>query len=264
MTMSIKITSSNHQTYTVATPVYEGPLDLLLQLIEKAELDITKLALAQVTDQYLERLKSIEEHSPEEVSSFLVIAARLIQIKSEVLLPRPPHRQEGEEDLGEELARQLREYKRFKQISEYLYERELQGLHSYIRLAPIPHIDSRVDVTDIDIMDLFEAARYAYINAPRLDNNISAESVVIAPRITIRKKISMIASRLKLSQSATFKSMLGKTRSRVEIVVTFLAILELIKRNWIRASQNQLFGDIELHLESNWEDNGDIELEFGE
>ena len=83
---------ATHQTraYSVAIPVYEGPLDLLLQLIEHAELDITKVALALVTDQYLEHIRSIEENAPEEVSAFLVIAARLLQIKSEVLLPRPP------------------------------------------------------------------------------------------------------------------------------------------------------------------------------
>ncbi|HZD57883.1 MAG TPA: segregation/condensation protein A, partial [Anaerolineales bacterium] len=86
--------------YKVATPVFQGPLDLLLQLIESARLDITKLALAQVTDQFLEHLRNLEDHRAEEVSFFLVIAAKLVQIKSEVLLPRPPVREEGEEDPG--------------------------------------------------------------------------------------------------------------------------------------------------------------------
>jgi segregation and condensation protein A len=103
--------------YKVATPVYEGPLDLLLQLIEHAELDITKLALALVTDQYLSRLRDLQERAAEEVSAFLVIAARLLQIKSEALLPRPPVREAGEEDPGEALARQLLAYKRYKEIA---------------------------------------------------------------------------------------------------------------------------------------------------
>src|SRR5512139_1228723 len=90
--------------YTIATPVYEGPLDLLLHLIERAELDITKLSLAKVTDQYLEHLRSMQERRAEEVSAFLVIAARLLQIKSEVLLPRPPTREPGEEDPSEALV----------------------------------------------------------------------------------------------------------------------------------------------------------------
>src|SRR4030065_2960085 len=87
--------------YTIATPVFEGPLDLLLQLIERSELDITKLSLALVTDQFLEYLHGIEIRSPEEVSAFLVIAARLIQIKSEAILPRPPIRMIDEDDPGE-------------------------------------------------------------------------------------------------------------------------------------------------------------------
>src|SRR5512139_2430781 len=102
--------------YTIATPVYEGPLDLLLHLIERAELDITRLSLANVTDQYLAYLQSLQETDAEEVSAFLVIAARLIQIKSEMLLPRPINPEKGEEDLGEALARQLRIYKSFKTI----------------------------------------------------------------------------------------------------------------------------------------------------
>ncbi len=102
------------------TPVYEGPLDLLLQLIEKAELDITKLSLAIVTDQFLDYIKNIPENSIENVSSFLVIASRLIQIKSEAILPRPPVREPGEIDPGEALAQQLITYKRFKELANFL------------------------------------------------------------------------------------------------------------------------------------------------
>ena len=108
---------AGHQTegYKISTEVYSGPLDLLLQLIEKAELDITRLALAQVTDQYLEYMHNLEEQDAAEVSAFLVIAAKLVQIKSSALLPRSPVPSlEPEEDPGEMLARQLIIYKRFK------------------------------------------------------------------------------------------------------------------------------------------------------
>src|SRR5512142_586785 len=105
--MNLNIASHQTAAYQVTTPVYEGPLDLLLQLIERAELDITRLALAQVTDQYLAYLRGMEDRLAEEVSAFLVIAARLLQIKSEALLPRPPVREAGEEDPGEALAQQL-------------------------------------------------------------------------------------------------------------------------------------------------------------
>jgi segregation and condensation protein A len=100
--------------YTVRTTVYEGPLDLLLDLIERAELDITSVSLALVTDQYLAYIKNLERINADEVSAFLVIAAKLLQIKSEALLPRPPTRPAGEEDAGRSLVDQLKLYKRFK------------------------------------------------------------------------------------------------------------------------------------------------------
>ena len=88
--------------YTVHTPVYDGPLDLLLNLIEHAELDITSVSLAMVTDQYLAYINGLEQISADEISAFIVIAAKLLQIKSEALLPRPPVREVGEEDTGHE------------------------------------------------------------------------------------------------------------------------------------------------------------------
>jgi segregation and condensation protein A len=133
--MVINISASPVHSYNVATPVYEGPLDLLLQLIERAELDITLLALAQVTDQYLDHLKTLPELSADEVSAFLVIAAKLIQIKSEILLPHPPTREPGEEDPGEALARQLLQYKRFMEIAKFLSNQQTLGLHTFIRLC---------------------------------------------------------------------------------------------------------------------------------
>ncbi|RPJ48201.1 MAG: hypothetical protein EHM21_07770, partial [Chloroflexi bacterium] len=125
--MSLQVAAHQVEGYRVNTPVYEGPLDLLLQLIERAELDITTLALAQVTDQYLAHLKILQKENDQgqnaaEVSGFLVIAARLLQIKSSALLPRMPVEtdEEGEEDPGEALARQLVTYKRFKELSGML------------------------------------------------------------------------------------------------------------------------------------------------
>jgi len=153
-----------HQTgsYTVQTAVYEGPLDLLLDLIERAELDITAVSLAAVTEQYLDYLHHLEETNPDEISAFLVIAAKLVQIKSEALLPRPPVREHGEEDVGALLVEQLKLYKRFKEIANFLGEREAQNLRTYLRLAPPPKIEGKLDLTEITIADLIEVARDAY------------------------------------------------------------------------------------------------------
>lgn len=245
--------------YKVITPVYEGPLDLLLQLIERAELDITKLALAEVTDQFLAHLKQIEERFAEEVSAFIVIASKLIQIKSEVLLPRPPIRAPGEEDPGEALAKQLIAYKRYRDIARILEEREVAGLRSYISLALPPKIEGTLDLNDITLEDLREAA---ITILTRHDNQSSMSNAVRPPRITIRQKIHRITSLLKSQKSTTFSSLLDDQHSRLETVVTFLALLELIKRQIILAYQEIIFGDINLEASDHINDDEDFELEF--
>lgn len=254
---------ATHQVsgYKVATTVYEGPLDLLLQLIERAELDITKLALAQVTDQYLAHMSSLADREPDEVSAFLVIATRLLQIKSEALLPRPPARQPEEEDPGEALARQLITYKRFKEIAEILKEREGDGLRTYLRLAPPPKVEARIDLSEVTIADILQAARQAFLKA---DTRQELGTVVTAPRVTIREKISIIVRAIRQGKTTTFRTLLGARRSRLDIVVTFLAMLELVKRHFVQARQETLFGDIALEPSHAWEDDVDFELEFGE
>src|SRR5215510_948917 len=119
----------NTTTYQVELPGFQGPLDLLLNLIEQEELDITKISLARVTDQYLARLELLKETDPDDLTDFLVIAARLILIKSEMLLPKPPPilLAAEEEDVGDELARQLRLYKQFKALALHLRELEEIG-----------------------------------------------------------------------------------------------------------------------------------------
>ncbi len=259
--MSLNISTHQAGSYQVATQVYEGPLDLLLQLIEHAELDITKLALAQVTDQYLEHLRQMQEHAAEEVSAFLVIAARLIQIKSEALLPRPPLRAPGEEDPGEALALQLIVYKRFRSIADLLREREEAGMQTFLRLAPPPKADGKVDLSDVTLNDLVRAAGEIFSRDGGLP---SLDTVVAPPRITIREKIHLILQLLKNRGRATFQVILGRQRSRLDMVVTFLAMLELIKRRLIDVHQDNLFGDIEIEPSESWEENDEFELEFGE
>jgi len=248
-------------SYKVSTPVYEGPLDLLLQLIEKSELDITKVAIAQVTDQYLQYLHHLDAYLPEEVSAFLVIATRLIQIKSEALLPRPVIREEGEEDPGEALAQQLRLYRLFRDASSYLGKREIEGYTCYLRLVPPPKIEANLDLGGIDIRDLVSVAGevLSLLNiSPVLKDAVSAN------QITIRQKIDLITGILKQRGKATFKSFLLDFHSRIEAVITFLAILELIKRQVVLANQDNLFGEINIELTSTDEDISHFDLEFGE
>jgi len=248
-------------SYQVHTPVYEGPLDLLLHLIERAELDITKLALANVTDQYLTYLEKLQETDAEEVSAFLVIAARLIQVKSEMLLPRPVIREAGEEDPGEALAQQLRLYKIFKAIGNWLAERETFGLKTYLRLAPPPQISSSLDLHDISLNDLVEII---YALTSKQDQRAELGTVIAPPRITIREKIGLISHILHITGHSSFRLFLQERPTRLDIVVTFLAMLELIKRSAILVKQDNLFGDIDIEPSSTWDENEVFELEFGE
>jgi segregation and condensation protein A len=245
--------------YTVQTAVYEGPLDLLLDLIERAELDITSLSLAAVTEQYLDYLHHLEETQADEISAFLVIAAKLVQIKSEALLPRPPEREPGEEDVGALLVEQLKLYKRFKQIANLLHEREANNLRTYLRLAPPPKIEGKLDLSDITIDDLIEAAKEVY--AKEVEKQ-SLGTVISAPKVTIREKIDLISKRLGAAEHAHFKELLGEKPSRIEVVVTFLALLELVKRYRVAAKQEGLFTDIEIERSEDWNTDEEIEIEF--
>jgi segregation and condensation protein A len=250
-----------HQTngYTVQTAVYEGPLDLLLDLIEHAELDITAVSLAAVTEQYLDYLHHLEETHADEISAFLVIAAKLVQIKSEALLPRPPVRESGEEDIGASLVEQLKLYKRFKEIANLLGVREAQNLRTYLRLAPPPKIEGKLDLSNITLADLIDAAQEVY--AKEVEKQ-SLGTVISAPKVTIREKIELISKRLGTAEHAHFRELLVENPTRIEIVVTFLALLELVKRYRVAARQEGLFKDIEIERMADWNPNEEIEIEF--
>lgn len=259
--MSFQVAGFQTEGYQISTEVYEGPLDLLLELIERAELDITQLALAQVTDQYLEYLHALQERNAAEVSAFLVIAARLLQIKSAALLPRPPAELAAtdEEDPGEALARQLIIYKRFKELAILLDERVSAGLHTYLRVAPPPKVEGKVDLTGITLDDLVTAARDIFYSQANLQ---PLSRVVSMPRITIRERIRVILDVIREKGKSTFRAFLSPHHSRVEVVVTFLAMLELIKRHILQAQQADLFTDIELEPIGEWSDQDETELEF--
>lgn len=245
--------------YTVHTPAYEGPLDLLLDLIEHAELDITSVSLATVTDQYLASIKNLEHINADEISAFLVIAAKLLQMKSEALLPRPPARAADEEDIGRSLVDQLKLYKRYKEIGVWMNDRQQANLRTYLRVAPPPKVEPKLDLTNLTLGKLVAAAVEAFAK----DKNKQPLGVIIAPpRVTIREKIDLIAKVMKEVEHSTFHALLEPGASRLEIVVTFLAMLELVKRYHIHAHQPGLFSDIEIDRMEEWKDDEDIDIEF--
>ena len=245
--------------YTFRTPVYEGPLDLLLDLIERAELDITSVSLATVTDQYLVYIRNLEQMNADEISAFLVIAAKLLQIKSEALLPRPPARAPGEEDIGRSLVDQLKLYKRFKEIGSWMNERQEANLRTYLRVAPPPKVEPKLDLSNLTLEKLIVAAQEAFAK----ESNKQPLGVIIAPpRVTIREKIDLITKMMKEVGRSNFRALLNQGASRLEVVVTFLAMLELVKRYRIQARQEGLFSDIEIDRTEDWEEDEEIDIEF--
>jgi segregation and condensation protein A len=228
------------EAYQVKLPIFEGPLDLLLYLIEREELDITAVSLAAVTEQYLAYLSLLENLIVDQLADFLVIAAKLILIKSQALLPRPPAL-EPEEDVGDDLVQQLLAYKQFKQVAKGLAQREAEGLRSFIRLAPPPKLESsHVDLTGVTIEDLMKAVRRALEMAEPAP---PVGDVVKRFKITIRDQFALIEQTLLVRPYIRFIELL-RHKTRDEIAVTFLAVLELLKRRRIEVMQEQLFGEI--------------------
>ena len=231
--------------YEVHTPVFAGPLALLLRLIEKKELDITKVALAQVTDEFLEHVEQMRANMQIEiVAEFLSVAAKLLWIKSRALLPQPPasaNLDEQEDVTGDELIRQLRAYRQFKEAAGWLRQRDHEGLRDYIRTNTSPRpkrISMDISGLRLDVlMRVAEAMLYPR-EAPR------PEGAIQRPRISVIDQISLIRRRLVSWARVTFRRLLSDTPSRLEAVVTLQAILELMKQHSIAAQQTELFGDI--------------------
>ena len=245
--------------YAVQTPVYEGPLDLLLNLIERAELDITELSLASVTNQFLAYLNTQELMPADEISAFLVVAAKLVQIKSEALLPRPPSAHSREEDVGESLVEQLKAYQRFKQVGRWLLDRQELGWRSYVRVAPPPRVEPKLDLSNLTLGELTLAAQRVFA---REAEKRALGTVLSAPAVTIREKLGLITRTLRQLGRANFRGLISGSPSRLEVVVTFLALLELIKRYRVAAIQDDLFADIQIERLESWADDEEIELEF--
>jgi segregation and condensation protein A len=242
--MDLSYSADTANPYKIDTPVYQGPLDLLLQLIENAELDITTLALAQVTDQYLKHLEDIQNLAPDEISAFLVIAAKLIQIKSEALLPQQSNAREEEADLGNELARQLIAYKRYKEIAEILAKRKELGYQTFIRLSsPGVDVKDNLDLGSFGVDDLFSLASSIFLKDIERQ---SISTVVERPKVTIKDKINQISEHFTNSDELTFRELLGESYSRLDVVVSFLAVLELIKGEFIMFVQEGIFTDIKM------------------
>ncbi len=229
-------------------PAFSGPFDLLLHLIEREALDITAISLSVVTEQYLQQVRRLKEKRVEQLIDFLVIAARLVLIKSRALLPRPPATQlgeEGEEDPAATLIRQLQRYRQYKDAASWLADRQERGLRTHLRVAPPvrPQVNAKLDLSDIGLQD-FAAALIGLL--ARSEAREESVSVVRPPSVTIEGQLMLLRSRLREQQRVQFRDLLNDQPGREEVAVTLLATLELIKRRELIARQDTRFGPIEL------------------
>ncbi len=229
--------------YQVQLDVFSGPLDLLLHLIEQEQLDITAISLAKVTDQYLAYLQLVQERRADDLVEFVAIAARLLLIKSRALLPQPPVEEDDEEDVGEDLVRQLREYRRIKQVASALRERDEAGLHMYLRTVPtarILNLEPRLDLGETSLGDMIEALRGLLLEETEVEDEFAVEPY----EVTIGQRIEHIQALLRRREQVQFQDLLHERASRLELIVTLLALLELIRSANIIVRQERLFGPI--------------------
>lgn len=242
--------------YQIRLEVFEGPFDLLFHLIEKNEVDIHDIPIARITEQYLEYIGTMQMLDLEVASEFLVMASTLLSIKSRMLLPKPPVSDDDSEtelyDPRDELVEKLLEYKKFKLMAEYLQEKETFMNKVYARPNDeemFMHLFSEENPLEgISMRSLLEALQQVLDRA--VEQNLVGE--IPREKVTIRDKVKEIMRRLFFQpQGIAFGDLFRAKVSRVEIIVTFLALLELIKTGKISAYQPRAFADIMIYSREN-------------
>ena len=238
-------------SYKIKLELFEGPLDLLLYLVKKSHLNIYDIPIAQVTEQYINYLELMRLLDLNIAGEFLVMAATLLQIKSKMLLPAQENQeQEEEEDPRAELVKMLVEYERFKEIAEELKEREASQNQLFkrprIELPAAGAIDEKEVYFEASLFDLITAFSKALKDVPR---ELFYE--VVKDEFTIEDKIHQILHILLEEPIVTLSALFNKAKNKLEIVTTFLAILELIRLKEILVMQRADFGEIEMTRNKN-------------
>ena len=230
--------------YKVKLEVFEGPLDLLLYLIKKDEVDIYDISIERITQQYLEFMEAFKTLDLDVAGEFVVMAANLIYIKSRSLLPahvQPPEEETDEDDPRWDLIRQLVEYKKFKDAAARLGEREALQNNLFPRMPETVEQPER-PLGDVSVFDLINAFNKIL---KRIDTKENLREI-FEENYTVSDKIDLIMKLMASDVPLKFTELFASAASRTEIVVTFLALLELIRLKQLRSTQDGAFGEIEL------------------
>ena len=247
------------ENYSIKLEIFEGPLDLLLHLIRKNEVDIFDIPISLITDQYLEYIDMMKAFNINVAGDFLVMASTLIHIKSRLLLPESNEDGEGE-DPREELTRPLLEYMQFKELAGELSEREVLERDVFQRKpdkdysADFEPEEAQIEVNLFQLMDAFK--RILESNVPEAEISFKAE------HYSLNDKIGFILDGLKEKQSVYFKELFAEDRTLSEFVITFLAVLELVHMGLVRVYQPSVGSDI--HIEARFEENEEIDVQITE
>lgn len=231
--------------YEIQLEEFQGPFDVLLHLVHKNEIDIFDIPIATITSQYLAFLEEMKERNLELTSSFILVAAQLIEIKSRMLLPPEEGEEDEESDPREELARRLYEYKIFKEISSFMKSREKEYLHTYYK-DPEYVEWSQEFVTEVDPQALFQAFKHILATVDLLREEEEPVQNIPKEVLRVEDKIQDIRRLMDSRSRISFRALFEKQRTAQNVITTFLALLQLVKENWVRLEQEGNFAEIEI------------------
>ncbi len=230
--------------YKVRLEIFEGPLDLLLYLIKKDEIDIYDVSIERITSQYLSYIETFKALNIELASEFIVMAANLMYLKSRTLLPQnvqPPEEDAEEDDPRWDLIRQLIEYKKFKDVAQFLGTRDAEGAEFFASAPEVP--DLSAPVTALPQVGIFDLIR-AFQKVLRKFEDVHTLREIVDDRWTVSDKIDHLLNVIPVGGRVRFETLFSEATSRSEVIVTFLAMLELMKLNFLRVDQEKVLGEI--------------------
>ena len=225
---------------------FEGPLDLLLHLLEKDKIDIKDIFVSDITEQYLAYVAEMNDLDMENASEFLTVAAHLLEIKSRSLLPKPAPLEEGEEDPEQALIRRLTEYKMFREAGEKLHDMEEENLRVYYKLPEEMHMEERIELSDMKLDALMAAFQEVLKRVE--SKNVTVKREIRRDNYTVKGKMAFIRRRLGARREMSFFDMFEDDGNKSEVVTTFSAMLELWKNRFLTVEQKENFGDITVRL----------------
>lgn len=231
-------------TYQVKLEKFEGPLELLLELIEKEKLNIAELSLAKVADEYLSYIRGNSSIALENLADFLTVASKLILIKSRALLPMLKVTPEEEEEI-KDLEKQLAEYKKFKEAAAELGKLANSKKISYAREGYLGVKSVFYPPENINVFDLKKHFLAVLAEIPVLE---ILQEEIVSEVVTLEERISQLANLLELRLESSFSELVSSAQDKVDVIISFLAMLEMIKQRIVEVEQQNLFEEIQLKI----------------